>query len=131
MLLFRPMYLHHSFFMTCRCFSACLSCTIASTSCLFWDLRILPSQIFHLHPTFSMPCGCFSLKLRILDLLVQCFADAPHQNFASSIPPNSLSPISSQISFAFYLLHGLSRYLTYKKIDIRNSYEYGTSVGDA
>ena len=33
------------------------------------------------------------------------------------------------ISFAFYLLHGLSRYITYKKIDIRNSCEYGTSVG--
>ena len=69
MLFFRPMYLHLSLFMTCRCFSACLSCTIASTSCLFWDLRILPSQILHLHPTFSMPCGCFSLKLCIHNLL--------------------------------------------------------------
>ena len=34
------------------------------------------------------------------------------------------------ISFAFYLLHGLSQYITYKKIDIRNSSEYGVSVGD-
>ena len=66
MLFFRPMYLHLSLFMTCRCFSACLSCTITSTSCLFWDFRILPSQIFHLHPTFSMTCGCFSSKLCIL-----------------------------------------------------------------
>ena len=29
-----------------------------------------------------------------------------------------------------YLLHKLSRYITYKKIDIRNSSEYGVSVGD-
>ena len=32
---FRPTYLHLALFMTCRCFSACLTCTIASTSCLF------------------------------------------------------------------------------------------------
>ena len=35
-----------------------------------------------------------------------------------------------QIPFAFYLLHNLSQYITYKKIDIRNSSEYGVSVGD-
>ena len=29
-----------------------------------------------------------------------------------------------------YLLHNLSRYITYKNIDIRNSSEYGVSVGD-
>ena len=34
------------------------------------------------------------------------------------------------ISFEFYLLHGLSQYMTYKKINIRNSSEYGVSVGD-
>ena len=34
------------------------------------------------------------------------------------------------ISFAFYLLHKMSQYITYKKIDIRNSSEYGVSVGD-
>ena len=34
------------------------------------------------------------------------------------------------ISFEFYLLHNLSQYITYKKIDIRNSSEYGVSVGD-
>ena len=77
MLFFRSMYLHLALFMTCRCFSACLSCTIASTSCLFWDLRILPSQIFHLHPTFSMTCGCSSVKLCILNLFFQRFADTP------------------------------------------------------
>ena len=75
MLFFRPMYLHLSLFMTCRCFSACLSCTIASTSCLFWDLRILPSQIFHLHPTFSMICRCFSSKFCIFNLRKSIIAD--------------------------------------------------------
>ena len=75
MLFFRPMYLHHSLFMTCRCFSACLSCTIASTSCLFWDLRILPSQIFHLHPTFSMTYRCFSSKFCIFNLRKSIIAD--------------------------------------------------------
>ena len=34
------------------------------------------------------------------------------------------------IFFKFYLLHNLSQYITYKKIDIRNSSEYGVSVGD-
>ena len=34
------------------------------------------------------------------------------------------------ISFEFYLLHNLSRYMTYKKIDIRKSSEYGVNVGD-
>ena len=37
------------------------------------------------------------------------------------LPPYSLS---------CYLLHNLSRYITYKKIDIRNSSEYEMSVGD-
>ena len=61
---------------SCRYFLACLACIIASTSCLFWDLKILPSQIFHLHPTFSITCGCFSLKFCILNLLFLCLADA-------------------------------------------------------
>lgn len=68
-LFFRPMYLQLALFMSCRCFSACLACTIASASCLFWDLRILPLQIFHLHPTFSITWGYFSLKFCILNLL--------------------------------------------------------------
>ena len=37
---------------------------------------------------------------------------------------------TSHVSFEFYLLHNLSQYITYKKIDIRNSSEYGVSVGD-
>ena len=102
----------------------------ASTSHVFDNVCMLLIKIFHLQPTLSIPCRYSPVKLCICILLFQCFAGIPHQNFASSIPPNPLSQISPQISFAFYLLHGLSRYLTYKKIDIRNSCEYGTSVGD-
>ena len=69
MLFWSPSYLQLAFLWTCRYFSACLLYTIASTSCLFLDLRILPSQILHLHPTFSITWGCFSLKLCILNLL--------------------------------------------------------------
>ena len=76
------------------------------------------------------------------------FKDTPFANFASTshifdnvkmlpikilhlqspkIPQHRYLP---QIPFAFYLLHNLSQYITYKKIDIRNSSEYGVSVGD-
>ena len=72
-----PMYLQLAFLRTCRYFSACLSCTITSASCLFLDLKILPLQILHLHPTFSITWRCSPVKLRILNLLFQCFADAP------------------------------------------------------
>ena len=111
-----PMYLQLAFLWTCRCFSACLSCTIASASCLFWDLKILPLQILHLHPIFSITWRCSPVKLRILvNLLFQCFADALHQNFASSIPYRRYR---RSISFEFYLLNNLSQYITYKKITL-------------
>ena len=77
MLFFRPMYLQLAFLRTCRYFSACLSCTIASTSCFFWDLKILPSQILHLHLTFSITWGCFSLKFCILNLYFLDLVDTP------------------------------------------------------
>ena len=35
-----------------------------------------------------------------------------------------------KISFEFYLLHNLSQYITYKKIDIGNSSEYEMGAGD-
>ena len=102
----------------------------ASTSYVFDNVKMLLSKITHLQPTLSIPCRCSPVKSRIRNLLFQCFADTPHQNFASSISENPLSQISSPISFAFYLLHNLSQYITYKKIDIRNSSEYEMSVGD-
>ena len=70
-----PTYLQLALLWTCRCFSACLTCTIASTSCFFWDLKILPSQILHLHHTFSITCGCSSSKFCIFNLLFLYLAD--------------------------------------------------------
>ena len=67
----------------------------ASSTCSFHNLQILPLQILHLHPTFSITWRCSPVKLRIRNLLFQCFADTSHQNFASSIPKNPLSQISS------------------------------------
>ena len=118
-LFFRPMYLQLAFLWTCRCFSSCLSCTIASTSCFFWDLRMLPSQILHLHHTFSITWGYSPTKFCIFNLFFPWLADTPNQNFASSIHENPLSQISSLNILYVHSLHGLSRYMTYKKIDIR------------
>ena len=81
----------------------------ASTSHIFDNVKMLPSKITHPQLAFSMLCGC------------------SHQNFASSIPYRRYR---RSISFEFYLLHNLSQYITYKKIDIRNSSEYEMSVGD-
>ena len=77
MLFWQLLYLQLTFLWACRYFSACLACTIASASCLFWDLKILPLQILHLHLTFSITWRCSPVKLRIRNLLFQCFADAP------------------------------------------------------
>ena len=81
----------------------------ASTSHIFDNVKMLPSKITHPQLALSMLCGC------------------SHQNFASSI---LYRRYRRSISFEFYLLHNLSQYITYKKIDIRNSSEYGVSVGD-
>ena len=101
----------------------------------------------------------FSLNLQILFSLpvtYNCiyilpflgFKDTPFANFASTshifdnvkMLPIKILHLQSprihyrrycrSISFEFYLLHNLSQYITCKKIDIRNSSEYGVSVGD-
>ena len=102
----------------------------ASTSYVFDNVKMLLSKITHLQPALSIPCRCSPVKSRIRNLLFQCFADALHQNFASSISENPLSQISSLNILCCYSLHNLSQYITYKKIDIRNSSEYEMSVGD-
>ena len=83
----------------------------------------------HLHLTFSGIWGYFLRKFYICISHFLWPADAPHQNSASSIPKNPLSQILLNIP-RVHSLHGLSQYITYKKIDIRNSSEYGVSVGD-
>ena len=102
----------------------------ASTSYVFDNVKMLLSKITHLQPALSIPCRCSPVKSRIRNLLFQCFADALHQNFASSISENPLSQISSLNILCCYSLHNLSQYITYKKIDIRNTSEYEMSVGD-
>ena len=95
MLFLRPMYLQRAFLWTCRYFSACLACIIVSTSCLFWNLRMLSSQIFHLHLTFSIMWGYSPAKFCIFNLFFPWLADTVLRNFASSISKNPLSQISS------------------------------------
>ena len=85
----------------------------ASTSHIFDNVKMLPSKITHPQLALSMLCGYFTSKFCIFNPRKSTIADTFHT-----------------ISFAFYLLHNLSQYITYKKIDIRNSSEYGVSVGD-
>ena len=130
MLFWGPTYLQLAFLWTCRCFSACLTCIIASASYFFWDLKILPSQILHLHHTFSITWGCSSLKLCIFNLLFLCFADTSHPNFASSIPPNPLSQIPSSNILRVLFTSWTEPIHYFQKIDIRNSREYEMGAGD-
>ena len=91
MLFFRPMYLQLALLWTCRCFSVCLACIIASTSCFFWDLKILPSQILHLHPTFLITWRCSPSKFCIFNALKSTIADIVAQYplllFTSQLEP--------------------------------------------
>ena len=84
-----------------------------SASHIFYDLRMLLIEILHPQPTLSRPCGYSTVKMCILNPRKSIIAD-----------------ISPQYPLSCYLLHNLSQYITYKKIDIRNSSEYGVSVGD-
>ena len=131
MLFFRPIYLQLALLWTCRCFSVCLACinciyillflgfedtsfaNFTSASHIFYDLRMLLIEILHPQPTLSRPCGYSTVKMCILNPRKSIIAD-----------------ISPQYPLSCYLLHNLSQYITYKKIDIRNSSEYGVSVGD-
>ena len=97
MLFFRLMYLQLVFLWTCRCFLHCLSCTIASASCLFYTLQILPAEILHPQLALSITCRYSPQKFYILTPLFLHLADTPHRNLASSIPKKStitdISPI--------------------------------------
>ena len=79
----------------------------SSASHVFYDLRILLIEIVHPQRALSMPCGYSPVKLCILEILHLQSPKIHYRRYRRSI------------SFAFYLLHGLSRYMTYKKIDIR------------
>ena len=85
----------------------------ASTSHIFDNVRMLLIEILHPLLALSMPCGCSQSKF--------CIFNPRKFPVADAFPQYPLS---------CYLLHNLSQYITCPKIDIRNSSEYGTSVGD-
>ena len=132
MLFLESMYLQLALLWTCRCFSVCLACinciyillflgfedtsfaNFTSASHIFYDLRMLLIEILHPQPALSRPCGYSTVKMCILN---------PRKSIIADISP-------PQYPLSCYLLHNLSQYITYKKIDIRNSSEYGVSVGD-
>ena len=121
MLFFSPMYLQLAFLWTYRCFLAHLSCinciyiltflipedtsftNFASTSHIFYDLRMLLIEIMHLqlafsitcrylpnkivHPqlVLSMPCRCLPQKLCIFNFRKSTIADTVVQYHLRSI----------------------------------------------
>ena len=84
----------------------------ASTSHIFDNVKMLPSKITHLQLALLMLCGCSPSKFCIFNPLKSTIADIVAQH--------SLLLFTSQLEPIHYL----------QKIDIRNSSEYGMSVGD-
>ena len=142
------MYLYHEVICLYRCF--------CSNRCICAGLIFAVADALL---ATVVSATCFSLNLQILlslPIMYNCiyilpflgFKDTPFANFASTshifdnvkMLPIKILHLQSprihyrryrrSISFEFYLLHNLSQYITYKKIDIRNSSEYGVSVGD-
>ena len=148
MLFWKLLYLHYLDIRCCRC-SFGNQCICKALIFIVVDALLVA----------DVSATCFSLNLQMLftlPVMYNCIcilpflylADTPSRNFASSIcsfytlqilPAEILHPHFQKIHyrryrcpifFEPYLLHGLSRYVPYKKIDIRNSSEYGMSVGD-
>ena len=142
------MYLYHEVICLYRCF--------CSNRCICAGLIFAVADALL---AAVVSATCFSLNLQILlslPVMYNCiyillflgFKDTSFTNFASTshIFDNvKMLPIKilhlqypkihyrrylSPYHLSCYLLHKLSRYITYPKIDIRNSSEYGVSVGD-
>ena len=142
------MYLHHVIICCCRySFGSWCICTTL--------ISIVADALFRI----NVSATCFSSNLQMvfsLPDMYNCiyilpflgFKDTSFANFASTShvfdnvwmllikilhlqsPRIHYRRYRRSISFEFYLLHNLSQYITYKKIDIRNSSEYGVSVGE-
>jgi hypothetical protein len=82
-----------------------------STSHVFDNVRMLLIEILHPQLALSMPCGYSSSKF--------CIFNSP-KSIISDISPYPLSSIYFKLEPIYYL----------QKFDIRNSSEYGVSVGD-
>ena len=148
MLFLRPMYLQDLDIRYCRCsfLDRCIYKALIS---------IVADALFGI----NVSATCFSSNLQILislPIMYNCiyilpflgFKDTPFANFASTshvfdnVKMLSIKILHLQcskihyrryrcsISFEVYLLHNLSQYITYKKIDIRNSSEYEMGAGD-
>ena len=118
MLFFRPMYLQDFDIHCCRCsfldqhicnllffeladtFQPACHNTIASTSCLFLDLRILLIEILHPQLALSITCRYIPQKLRIFNSIKSIIADTPHQNDISSTPKSHSLYTTGNISLS-------------------------------
>ena len=120
--------------------------------CSFLDRCICKTLIFSVADALfltNVSATCFSSNLQILlslPVMYNCicilpflgFKDTPFANFASTshifdnvkmLSIKILHLPCSKIHYRRYC-RNLNQYITYKKIDIRNSSEYGVSVGD-
>ena len=142
------MYLYCLDIRRCRCFfGSCCICkalifavadalflTNVSATCFSLNLQILFSlpgmyNCIYILPFLGLEDTCFAnftSTSHVFDNVKMLSIKILHLQFPK-IHYRRYLPL---ISFEFYLLHGLSQYMTYKKIDIRNSSEYGVSVGD-
>ena len=108
-LFFRPIYLHLSLFMTCRCFSACLSClnciyilpflglkdtsfaNFSSASHVFYDLQMLLIEIMHPLLALSITCRYSPLKFCIFNLRKSTIADISTKIISTTPTKQSLA----------------------------------------
>ena len=77
---------------------------LASTSHVFDNVKMLPSKIPHPQPVLSIPCRYSPVKMCILNLLFQCFEDAPIKILHLQSPKIHYRRYRRSISFEFYLL---------------------------
>ena len=101
---------------------------LASTSHVFDNVRMLPSKIPHPQPVLSIPCRYSPVKMCILNLLFQCFEDAPIKILHLQSPKIHYHRYYSIFLEFTHFMDWADTFLT--KIDIRSSSEYGVSVGD-
>ena len=87
MLFFRLVHLRLVFLWTCRCFLHCLSCTIASSTCPFYTLQILPTEFLHPQSALATPCRYSQLNF--------CILTSRKSTIADIVAQYSLSPIYS------------------------------------
>ena len=142
------MYLHISLIQCCTylCGNRCICKTLifSVTDALFLTNVSATCFSSNLQILLSLPvmynCICILPFLGFKDTSFANFASTSHVFDNVKMLPIKILHLQSprihyrryrrSISFEFYLLHNLSQYITYKKIDIRNSSEYGVSVGD-